>query len=229
MEADQIQEIHRLRGLNLSPKEIARSLKMRPAAVNEILRQQATTLEQERVASGELDPLYQCLVNESATTLLNPQNPSSTIKPNGFAQIFLARTHRQQLSVCAYLVDYWCLGVKDSFGPRSMNKVSYQEMVNSTSHRFGEDFIEITLEQTQSIVFGAVDYATKLGIEPHKDFAPSQPYLGIRPAALLLIEFGKDGKPFYVNGPYDNPDKILAKLNQSVGEGNYDYMLGLDR
>jgi hypothetical protein len=225
MEADQIQEISRLRSLNLSPKEIARSLKLRPAEVKEILQQLATTLEQERIASGIIDPLYQCRVNESGAMLVDPSLPRESIKSKGFAQVIVARTYKQQLSICSYLVDHWCLGVKDALGPKKMGKIEYESMLQFSSHNFDESFVEITLEQAQSIVWGGVDYAAKLGIDPHPDFTKALPHLGLRPDKLLLIEFGKDGKPFYINGPYDDPKRIIAKLNKSVGQGNYDYMM----
>jgi hypothetical protein len=71
METDRIQEISRLRSLNLSPKQIARNLNMRPAEVSEILRQQAATLDLERAARGEVNPLYKlcgkCFCHDDAT------------------------------------------------------------------------------------------------------------------------------------------------------------------
>jgi hypothetical protein len=228
MEANQIQEISRLRSLNLSPKEIARSLKLRPAEVKEILQQQAAVLELERAANGIVEPLYNCMVNESGVMLLDPRRSTDSIESQGFAQVFVARTHKQQLSVCSYLVDYWCLGVKNALGPKKMGKVDYEAALQSTSQRFNEDFKEITIEQAQSIVFGGVDYAAKLGFEPHRDFAAAQPHLGLRPDVLIPIEFGKNGKPFYMDGPYDNPKEIVAKLNKSVGMGNYDYVMTID-
>jgi hypothetical protein len=228
MDTDKIQEIQRLRGLKLSPKEIARSLKLRPAEVSAILHQQAAAMELKRADNKELDPLYKCMVNATGAMLFDSNAPKGWAGSKGFAQVFVARTDRLKLSVCSYLVDHWCLGVKDTLGPKKMNKVDYEAMLKSTSRGFEESFVEITLEQAQSIVFGSIDYAAKLGLQPHPDFAKSQSHLGVRPEVLLPIKFGQDGKPFYASGPYDNPDKIIAKLNQSVGKGNYDYMIGLD-
>jgi hypothetical protein len=82
----------------------------------------------------------------------------------------------------------------------------------------------VTLEEAQAIVFGAIDYAAGLGFDPHPDFTASKAHLGQRRDALIPIEFGKDGKPMYVTGPYDNPDRILTKLQQTVGKGNYNYI-----
>ncbi len=227
MNPEQIQEISRLRSLNLSPKQIARNLKLRPAEVTEILRQQAATLELVRAERGEVAPLYNCLVNHSVAKVLATDVPNFNGNLNGFAQIFVARTDRQKLVVCSYLVDYWCLGVKNALGPRKMDRVDYEVQIESTSHRFDEDFEEITLAQAQSIVFGAVDYAAGLGFDPHPDFAQAKPHLGLRSDHLTPIAFGKDGKPYYINGPYDNSDRIIATLNRSVGKGNYHYLVGI--
>jgi hypothetical protein len=230
MNPEQIQEIIRLRSLNLSPKQIARSLNLRPAAVTEIIRNQAATLALDRAERGEVAPLHNCVVNESVANIFETDNPNFTgsfaSNLNGFAQVFITRLDRQKLIVCSYLVDYWCLGVKNALGPKKMDRREYETMLESTADQFDEDFSEITLEQAQSIVFGALDYATGLGFEPHPDFAQARPHLGLRPERLIPIEFGKDGKPYYINGPYDNADRIAATLNQSVGQGNYNYLIG---
>jgi hypothetical protein len=226
MNPEQIQEIIRLRSLNLSPKQIARSLNLRPAAVTEIIRHQAAALELDRAERGEVAPLYHCVVNDSVAEIFETDTPSFNGNLGGFAQVFIARIDRQKLIVCSYLVDYWCLGVKNALGPKKMDRHEYELMLESTAERFDEDFSEITLEQAQSIVFGGLDYAAGLGFEPHPDFTPAQAHLGTRPEQLIPIEFGKDGKPYYINGPYDNADRIMATLNRSVGKGNYHYLIG---
>ncbi len=226
MTPEQIQEISRLRSLNLSPKQIARNLKLRPAEVTEIIRQQAATLALVRAERGEVAPLYNCLTNLSVAGILASDAPKFTGNLNGFAQVFITRIDRQKLVVCSYLVDYWCLGVKDALKPKKMDRLEYEAMIKLMSHTFSEDFAEITLAQAQSIVFGAVDYAAGLGFEPHPDFEQAKSNLGVRPDYLTPIEFGKDGKPYYINGPYDQPSRVISKLNQSVGIGNYDYLIG---
>jgi hypothetical protein len=226
MTPEQIQEISRLRSLNLSPKQIARNLKLRPAEVTEVIRQQATTLALAKAERGEIEPLYNCLVNSSVAKALATDAPKFTGNVNGFAQVFVSRIDRQKLVTCSYLVDYWCLGVKDALPPKKMDRLQYEAMVKFTSHNFGEDFTEITLDQAQSIVFGAVDYAAGLGFDPHPDFTLAKPHLGLRLDNLTPIEFGKDGKPYYINGPSDQPDRIISTLNRSVGKGNYDYLIG---
>jgi hypothetical protein len=49
-------------------------------------------------------------------------------------------------------------------------------------------------------------------------------YLGT-PAGASPIRFGRDGKPFYVSGPYDKPGAVVDTLEATVGAGNYHYMV----
>ena len=39
---------------------------------------------------------------------------------------------------------------------------------------------------------------------------------------------GSDGKPFFQAGPYDDVDRILAKLMKAVGPDGFTYLLPID-
>ena len=137
----------------------------------------------------------------------------------------MTRVEGNQYLVSSYLVDYWCLGVKNVLGPRKLNRTKYEAMVKKTYSKFQQDYREITLEQAQAIIFGAVEYAQKLGLKPHRDWSKAKDHLGQPSENLQPIEFGRKGKPFYVSGPYDNSEKIVASLRETVGEGNFDYLM----
>src|SRR5205807_7457937 len=82
----------------------------------------------------------------------------------------------------------------------------------------------------RKLVEGAVEYALALGFHPHADYAKARHIFGdIDPAECTEeFEFGKDGKPFFVAGPYDTPNRcrlILNTLERSCGAGGYDYMM----
>ena len=40
------------------------------------------------------------------------------------------------------------------------------------------------------------------------------------------ITFGRDGVPFYLSGPYDNPRSVVRTLDRTCGEGKYHYGVG---
>jgi predicted transcriptional regulator len=234
---EQSQEIVQWRDRKLSPKEIARQMGLRPAIVSEFLRSHSAMVQQERLAKGELAPLVACLINQGAKDhLLRTHRPSlgqklfkrpdHDIQGNGMAQIIVARMERNQYLVSSILVDYWCLGVKNALF-KKCDRTKYELLLTGTARAFGEELQEVSLEQVQAIVFGAVDYAAGLGFPPHPDFEAAKVYLGPRAEQLQPIEFGQSGKPFYCAGPYDNPQKVIQTLRQNVGDGNFDYMMGM--
>ncbi|MEM6754448.1 MAG: DNA-binding response regulator, partial [Cyanobacteria bacterium P01_C01_bin.38] len=58
------EEILNLRALNLTPKQIARKLGVKVSEVSSVIQNQAQQTKLDRLAKGELDPVYQCLASE---------------------------------------------------------------------------------------------------------------------------------------------------------------------
>jgi hypothetical protein len=84
--------------------------------------------------------------------------------------------------------------------------------------------LEAPPELVQHLVFGAVEYARSLGFEPARGFTATTDQLGswVGPSA---ISFGRDGKPFFVQGPHDKADAVLQTLERSVGPGNFTFLV----
>jgi hypothetical protein len=228
---EQTTELLQWRDRKLSPKEIARQMGLRPAIVSEFLRGHSELLEQARQEKGELPPLVTCVINQTGlSNLLEPEkNSAEDASVSGIAQIILARKERNSYLVSTFMVDYFCLGVKDAMFNKC-DRTRYEFILHQFAMAFAEnlqDLQTISLEQAQAIVFGAVDYAATLGFKPHADFEEAKLMLGPRLETLQHIEFGRSGKPFYMSGPYDKPQKIIQTLRDSVGEGNFDYMVGM--
>ncbi len=247
---EQTQDIARLRDLNLSPKQIARKLNLRPAEVTKVVRNQAAASEAERIQhlgaqnidDGSLPPLVQCVVNQkaaeellsigvpSSTSAIPAEDPAALVNDedtpvSGLASVILARAKAGQYIVTSYLIDCWCLGVKNVIGPNLMGISQYKDLLEQAQGMFQQPFVDITLKQAQAIVFGAVDYAHDLGLSPHHDFETGQVQLGSRCDTLMDIPFGRNGKPFYMGGPYDDSRKILKVLRNTVGENNFDFVI----
>jgi len=88
---------------------------------------------------------------------------------------------------------------------------------------WGEPAVQVPLELGRQIVYGAIGYARELGFEPHSDFRRAAGYLGAWDGECELA-FGRDGKPMYISGPYDDGERIIRNLHRSLGEGNHDFM-----
>jgi len=227
-----VERVRALRAAGGTPKEIARAVGARPAEITAIVRDLARD-----AAAGE-PAVAGCWVSHGWSTGLTISGDRrwADEKPadgstEGLVCVMVARRGRpQRLSVCGYLLDTFCLGVKNALGPRQMNErdlPSFQDLFFGDIEA-GRPPLDIPLDLARHLVFGSVDYARTLGFEPHPDFAAAAGQLG-EWAERSAITFGRDGTPLYVSGPNDNPRAVLRTLQQSVGAGNFHYVTHLDR
>jgi hypothetical protein len=217
--------VRELRAAGLTPKLIARKLSLPVSVVSRMV----VALAVER---GPSDELVGCWVNAGWSAGLTvpaergwPDVPLDESHPgSGIVTALVARKHRHDsVSVCVYLVDAYCLGVKNAIPPRVMPDRDLPMFRASAFEGYenGEP-VAAPLDLVQHLVFGAVDYARTLGFEPHPDLAPAVGHLGDW-AGPSAIGFGYHGMPLYVQGPHDNPDKILRTLDRTVGRGGYHF------
>jgi hypothetical protein len=84
--------------------------------------------------------------------------------------------------------------------------------------------LKAPVELARHLVFGAVDYARSLGFEPAPSFGETTSHLGPwdGPSA---IGFGREGKPFYIQGPHDNADRIMKTLERTIGRDNFHFLV----
>ncbi|MCU0448147.1 MAG: hypothetical protein MUE85_24870 [Microscillaceae bacterium] len=125
-----------------------------------------------------------------------------------------------------YLVDKGCLGLKNTYYRFNMPIEEYESFINDILMRENRDMEEIEVEDAHNLIFGAIDYADELGFKPNKDWAITKYFLNedLITDGIDDIEFGKNGRPIFINGPFDNIKLVLATLNRTVGEGNYDFV-----
>ncbi len=143
----------------------------------------------------------------------------------GLVAVLIAReAGRSRLSVCGYLVDVHCLGVKNVVGPLVMNAGDCAEYTRLFFRAFDEPPIAAPLDLAQNLVYGAVDFARAFGFEPAAGFDDVKAHLGPW-NGQSSIGFGRDGEPFYVNGPYDDADSILRQLERTAGRDHYHYLV----
>lgn len=211
----QVARLRELRASGASPKSIARTLGVRPAAVASWVRRIAA----EQVAAQPEPPLVGCWVNPGWSGHLTvdghhdwPDAPPADRSSSGLVGVLVARRDRpRRVSVCGYLVDVYCLGVKDVLGPRTMR---------------GDQPVEAPIDLARELVWGAIAYARGLGFSPTPEFEPVREHLGARASAHSAITFGYDGTPWFISGPRDNPQRVIRTLTTTAGEGNFHYLVG---
>src|SRR3954464_7406988 len=125
-----------------------------------------------------------------------------------------------RISVCGYLVDTFCLGVKNVIGPELMRKRQLASFARAYFMAFPGGALRAPVELAQHLVHGAVAFAAGLGFAPHPDFAAARGHLGElnEPCAFT---FGRQGRPLYVPGPYDDPFAVMLALKETVGSDGF--------
>jgi hypothetical protein len=229
-DSELLDRIRQLRGQGCSPKEIARSLGIRPAVVSPLVRQ----LGAERATDAPEPALVGCWVNQGWSEELgvtgHPEWPHGAPSNgcSGLATVVVAREARggTKVSVCSILVDTHCLGVKDAVGPRTMDRYDLVDFIRSAYGGYDASPLDAPLDLAQHLVFGAIEYARRLGFEPAPDFEGCVGHVGAwsPPSA---ISFGRYGKPTYVAGPNDDTGRVMRTLTRSVGKGNFGFLIGV--
>ena len=143
-------------------------------------------------------------------------------------QALVSRKSEQgQIVVAVFLVDLGCLGVKNAYA-RPVDSYEYDEIVNGMMAH--QPMIHADLNLVAKILREAVAYAHQFDFEPNRDYHQAKLVLGDANPDACYVRIplgGPEGKPFFISGPYDNVDKILAKLYKHAGPDGFHYVAHL--
>ncbi len=191
-------------------------------------RTERKTAQKAARAMTQVSPALSILKQARSYPLLGCWAPSNW-NANGLAVVTVARRQPDGLVVFGtFLVDYYCLGVKTCYFnvdvPHSqfMNEYLPKMMLGVTP-------IQLAPALAHELIYGGIEYAARWGFRPDTDFKQAQLVLDPPDAYPVTgqIEFGKDGKPLFINGPHDNVQAIIRQLMRTAGEGNFDYIAQL--
>lgn len=149
-------------------------------------------------------------------------------REHGLAHLLVVRKRdHDSADMGVFLVDVWCLGIKDAFADFDVVTESIDELVEEHLPEAMREAIHPTC--AKKLIEGAIAYAEGLGFAPHRDYRKARKVLSGLDAALCPTEFafGRDGKPCFVRGPDDSDDRverILAMLSARCGEDGYDFV-----
>ena len=101
-------------------------------------------------------PIYECLVNPEW-------------QEQGFANVIIARSHTNgNITACFYLVDLYCLGVKNSHYLFNVTPTDYKDKLGT--HSDLESYVQISYKLAHNIVYAGLEFAEEFGFKPDKDF-----------------------------------------------------------
>jgi len=173
-------------------------------------------------ASYAKHPIHECLV------------PDELFETGLGTIIFSRRTPGGDIAVSAFVVDVFCLGVKNAlFSVASEREYEDTIKLRITISLEDQRFENVHPSCARKIIEGAVDYARALGFSPHSDYHVAKAIFGdvIAGACPVQYTFGQEGKPMYVRGPYESASqarKIAQQLDKRCGKGNFHYIVPLD-
>jgi hypothetical protein len=162
-------------------------------------------------------PLHECLL------------PAGLFELGSGSIIVSRKLPTGDLALTGFLVDVHCLGVKDAL----FNIVSRHEYDNLVKARLatgpGTVFEPLPLSCARKLIEGAVSYARALGFPPHPDYHNAKGIFAEDDADTCPSEFtfGRDGKPFYVQGPGETVSQanaIIRKLRARRGDDGFHYI-----
>ncbi len=230
-EDDTTQKVRELRAQGLSPKEIARSLGIRPAEASALVRKLAA----ERDSANPDADLLGCWLNTGWSAGLGVpdradwRDPGAEEGTEGLLTVLVARRrrHRRKIMTCVYLVDAYCLGVKNAMGPDEMDDRGLRSVTGYVFSGYSTPPVNVPIDLVRDLVLGAAEYAHGLGFAPHPDFERARSHLDPwkGPSA---ITFGCEGRPNYISGPHDDPERVLRTLRRTVGDRGFRHTVAYD-
>lgn len=144
---------------------------------------------------------------------------------SGMAHIIITRVRPNgNLVLCSFLVDTFCLGVKDANYHENITPEKVQDYLYKC--KIGMGLEEISYNEAHNIIYGAIAFAEEGGIKPTKDFDPAGYILEEDTDDIPLIEyeFGKNGKHFLIVHPDRKDMPYFHILKKNLGN-NFDFIL----
>ena len=150
----------------------------------------------------------------------------------GIGWVIIARIKEggKKAVVEVFLVDVLCLGVKNVLHEVCDPDYYRRRIRNYYLSEYPME--QIPPARARALVEQAVQYAWSLGLPPASGYEKAARVFTRIPesASNERFTFGKDGKPFYVNGPNASQEesrRIVEHLARRCGKGNFNYILGI--
>ena len=151
----------------------------------------------EAVRRASAAPVHSCLLQNA-------------IFESGIGMVILTRKVGQRtLALAGFLVDRYCLGVKDAYF-RETDQAEIESLIDSLET--SAPFEAVDPSYARKLLREAVAYAGSLGLTPPADYVAIEPLFGdvVADACDETFTFGFEGKPLYVPGPAELADPDQA-------------------
>lgn len=187
--------------------------------------------KQKKQAGGsqqELSP-EQYLRQRMRTVPISTCYATEEIPHSGIIYVVVTRRHTGgRVSAALFMVDVYCLGVKESFYRLWLEDDELEELLELPTDLI--EFHECSYEEAHNRIYGAIAFAEEAGIKPDKSFQLTKYLLEEDTDDIPLIEYdyGRNGKHFLICDTKLEASRYLPILRKTLGEGRFDYLIGID-
>ncbi len=167
-----------------------------------------------------ISPIHECFVADNLFSF-------------GIGELVVARrSHSGDIAFSAFLLDVFCLGVKDAMFLVMPENEYEQKFKTGMAANASRGFVKLHQASAKKLLDDLVKYSKELGFTPHPDYKNAYDIFGDIDASVSpeKYTYGKKGKPFYKNGPYESEadiERILNTLTKSCGTDGFDILLRL--
>lgn len=179
--------------------------------------------QRDRAVNYAKFPIHECLV------------PNSLFETGIGNVIVTRRTQAGSIAISAFIVDVFCLGVKNALFKVS-SEFEYENTVKPRLIEVHEDqsFEKVHPSCARKLIEGAIHYAKEIGFSPHRDYKDAKGIFGNIESDVCPVKYiyGNEGMPFYIRGPNESETqakRIVDQLHKKCGDGNYNYLVMLDK
>jgi len=166
-----------------------------------------------RVLRAAHAPIQHCFLTEAVFDL-------------GMGALVLARgATPHHLALSSFLVDVFCLGIKDVMF-ESVESEVFEMFMEATDA--GSPLVPVDPSDACKLLRDLAAWSQSIGFAPHRDFAAVERIFGdvSVDASDAVFRFGRDGKPVYIPGPYDTAPLIrrrIARLQKFLGDDGFGF------
>ncbi|WP_295456554.1 hypothetical protein [uncultured Thiodictyon sp.] len=162
-------------------------------------------------------PIHECLVSER-------------LFETGLGTLIWSRRMPDgMLAITAFVVDVYCLGVKDALFKVASEK-AYENLIKPGLIATHKDQAWQAGEPAyaRKLLQGAIRYAEQMGFAPQGDYQNAKGIFGDVDALACSTEFeyGRGGQPCYIRGPQESDaraQRIVDQLLNNCGAGGFTY------
>jgi hypothetical protein len=164
-----------------------------------------------RVLRAADAPIQRCFLTESVFDV-------------GMGTLVLARGATSLYTAfSSFLIDVFCLGIKDVMF-ESVESEAFEMYMDATDA--GSPMVSVDPSYARKLLRDLAAWSQSIGFAPHRDFAAVERIFGdvSADASDAAFRFGRDGKPVYIPGPYDDApltQRRIAQLRKYLGDDGF--------